>query len=154
FRSPRGITRMACGCLSNRRMLAVAAWGVLSLGGSELSAALRVSPAEVALNRPEGAQQLLVTEMLPDGRSRDATRAAHYEITSAAVVTVDSTGLVRPLADGTTQIVIRHGADEVRIPITVRGLGSPPPVSFQYDVIPIFTKARCNSGGCHGKAEG
>ena len=31
---------------------------------------------------------------------------------------------------------------------------SPPPVSFETQIIPIFSKAGCNSGGCHGKAEG
>src|SRR5579863_8460330 len=145
---------MAFGWLIDRRMLAAVAWGVMSLAGRELSADLRVSPVTVVLNRPEGSQQLLVTEVLPDGRNRDATRAARYETSVATVATVDSAGLVRPLADGAAQIIIRHGADEASIPLTVQGLGTPPPVSFQYDVIPIFTKARCNSGGCHGKAEG
>ncbi|HEY2252369.1 MAG TPA: DUF1549 domain-containing protein, partial [Planctomycetaceae bacterium] len=145
---------MACGWLSHRRMLAFAAWGGMSLAGSELAAAIRVSPAVVVLNRPEGSQQLLVTEMLPDGRGRDVTRTARYEISAPGAATVDSAGLVRPVVDGTVEIVIQHGTEEAHIPITVRGLGTPPPVSFQYDVIPIFTKARCNSGGCHGKAEG
>lgn len=29
-----------------------------------------------------------------------------------------------------------------------------PQVSFQHEVVPILTKLGCNSGGCHGKAEG
>ena len=145
---------MAFGWISDRRLLAVVAWSVFSSVGSDISAAIRVSPAAVVLNRPEASLQLLVTETLPDGRSCDATRAAAYEISAAAVATVDSAGLVRPLADGSAEIIIRHGTDEARMTITVRSLGAPQPVSFQYDVIPIFTKARCNSGGCHGKAEG
>jgi hypothetical protein len=127
---------MAFGWFTYRQFLVSLCWGVMSLAANELSAAIRVSPAAVMLNRPEGSQQLLVTETLPDGRSRDATRAARYEISAASVATVDSAGLVRPLAEGVAEIIIRHGVDEVRVPTTVRGLGMLPPVSFQYDVIP------------------
>ena len=31
---------------------------------------------------------------------------------------------------------------------------SPRPLNFANDIVPIFTKASCNSGGCHGKASG
>src|SRR6266853_6762240 len=29
-----------------------------------------------------------------------------------------------------------------------------PPLNFTNDIVPIFTKAGCNAGGCHGKASG
>jgi Protein of unknown function (DUF1553)/Protein of unknown function (DUF1549) len=119
-----------------------------------LPAAIRGIPAEVHLDRPEATSQLLVLEKLPDGRERDITRAVRYEITPAPLAGIDGPGLVRPLADGTGQIIIRHGTEELRIPVTVQGYQHPQPVSFQYDLMPIVTKARCNSGGCHGKAEG
>ncbi|HKI18701.1 MAG TPA: DUF1549 and DUF1553 domain-containing protein, partial [Isosphaeraceae bacterium] len=35
-----------------------------------------------------------------------------------------------------------------------RGLSQPVPVSFAHQVMPLLTKASCNAGGCHGKAEG
>src|SRR3954470_16612551 len=28
------------------------------------------------------------------------------------------------------------------------------PLNFANDIVPIFTKAGCNAGGCHGKASG
>src|SRR5205814_427208 len=34
------------------------------------------------------------------------------------------------------------------------GFNNPEPVSFATQILPLLTKARCNSGGCHGKAEG
>ncbi len=46
------------------------------------------------------------------------------------------------------------GASETKVAVTVTGFANPPPVSFQHEIVPILTKARCNSGGCHGKAEG
>ena len=35
-----------------------------------------------------------------------------------------------------------------------RASESPRPLNFTNDIVPIFTKASCNSGGCHGKASG
>jgi hypothetical protein len=40
------------------------------------------------------------------------------------------------------------------VPVTVTGLRQPTPISFENEVIPLLTKAGCNTGGCHGKAEG
>ena len=38
--------------------------------------------------------------------------------------------------------------------VEVRGLNNPAPVSFEQQIVPLLTKAGCNSGACHGKAEG
>ena len=29
-----------------------------------------------------------------------------------------------------------------------------PPISFRHDVMPVFMRAGCNTGGCHGSARG
>ena len=34
------------------------------------------------------------------------------------------------------------------------GSASEPPVSFRNDIVPILSKANCNSGGCHGAMAG
>ncbi len=137
-----------------RRLFTVVSAVAICLAAGNLIAAIRVSPNAVLLDRPEAAQQILVTETLPDGRNRDATRTTTYQISVPGFATVDSMGLVRPRADGTAEIIVRHGADEARVPLTVQNLKSPQPISFQYEIIPMFTKARCNAGACHGKAEG
>src|SRR5262249_50288727 len=81
------------------------------------------------------------------------TRAVSYEVANPAVAIVDSTGLVSPKAEGKTEVLICAGAEQVRVPVEVTGLSKPRPVSFETDIIPILTKATCNAGGCHGKAE-
>lgn len=121
-------------------------------------AELQVSPAKVALDRPEASQQLLVKSPVEGSRFRDVTRKATFEITPAGVATVDQRGLVRPLSNGKAELTIKHGegdsATKLTVPIDVTGMTDPQPVSFRNEVMPILTKARCNSGGCHGKAEG
>src|SRR5439155_165877 len=84
----------------------------------------------------------------------DVTRAASYQVRDAGVVTVDVAGLVRPGKEGTTEIVIRHKDEVARVAVAVSGLRRPAPVSFAAEVVPLLTKAGCNAGGCHGKAEG
>ena len=114
---------------------------------------LRVTPNAVNLERPEDSQQLLVADV-QGSVSRDITRAVKFEVKGPLIIRVDADGLVHPLAEGTTQLIIRSDATEVAVPITVTGLNQPIPVSFEHEIQPILTKARCNSGGCHGKAEG
>lgn len=112
---------------------------------------LHVSPDAVRLDNPEATQQVLVAS--PD-RKTDLTRVAQYAIGDPAVAGVDAAGLVQPRAEGKTTLVIRHDKSEVRISIEVTGLKAPPPLSFSSHVMPILSRAGCNMGACHGKAEG
>lgn len=112
-----------------------------------------ISPSAVTIDRPEATQQILVFQQ-NGPLLHDLTRDVTYTAVDASVIRVDADGLVHPLKDGTTQIAIRRGEEQQQIPVTVTGLDQPVPVSFRYDIQPILTKARCNSGGCHGKAEG
>ncbi len=131
---------------------------LIVLGISVLSnfalAELRVSPTSVVLDRPEASQQLLVNVVQTGRLTVDVSRASTYEIAQPEIATIEPTGLIHPLRDGQTEIVIRHDAEEVRVPLVVRRLGDPEPVSFHNEIVPLLTKARCNAGGCHGKAEG
>ncbi len=119
--------------------------------GAPAHAAVLVRPAAVVLDNPESSQQLLVkaVELGPD-----LTRTAKYTSANPAIATVDANGLIAPRAEGKTEIVVQHGAESVRVPVEVRGLKQPTPISFEHQILPILTKASCNSGGCHGKAEG
>ncbi len=117
-------------------------------------AAPTVTPPAVKLDSPEASQQLLVTATNPTGQPLDQTRAATYEVANPAIASIDATGLISPKAEGKTEVVVKLGADVLRVPVEVTGLLKPRPISFGNDIIPILTKATCNSGGCHGKAEG
>jgi hypothetical protein len=119
----------------------------------EVSAELIVSPAQILLDSPEASQQLVVSDSTPNGR-RDVTSEIQFSVADETVVAVEGRALVRPRAEGRTEITITLGSESVRVPVEVVKLRNPDPVSFRNEIIPILTKARCNSGGCHGKAEG
>ena len=114
---------------------------------------LQVIPASVRLDRPEAIQQLLV---MKGGNTTglDVIRRCKFETTDPQIVEVDGDGRVVPKRDGKAAIVVRCDDEVVRVPVLVIGLGSPAPVSFRREVLPILTKSGCSSGGCHGKAEG
>ena len=120
---------------------------------SSVYAELRVTPAEVVLDSPESRQQLLVSHE-SGARVRDWTRRARYSVTDSRVVAVDRAGLVEPLSEGRTEIFVTADEERQVVVVEVTGLSAPRPVSFQNEVMPILTKAGCNSGECHGKAEG
>ena len=124
---------------------------VVALGVSPLHAALQVSPTAITLGNPEATQQLLVRS---SAAATDLTRSAKYVVTDPAIASVDSTGLVVPKAEGRTTIAISHGSEQISVPLDVIGLKAPTPVSFETQIVPIITNRGCNSGGCHGKAEG
>ncbi|MFM8930472.1 MAG: Ig domain-containing protein, partial [Gemmataceae bacterium] len=128
----------------------LALWG--GMAGSA-RAQLHVSPVAVVLDGPESTQQLLVM-LKAGGTTKDVTRNASYSVANGAIARVDSHGLVEPLAEGSTHLSIRQGNSTASVTLQVTGLRDPKPVSFEQQVIPLLTKATCNSGGCHGKAEG
>lgn len=128
--------------------------GAIMLWPDDLRAELQVRPVRVVLDRPEASQQILVTETLSDRRRVDRTRDVSFKIQNPDVVEINDRGLLQPLNEGGTDVLIRVQGEELRISIEVRGLTHPLPISFPHEIIPILSKTGCNSGGCHGKAEG
>ncbi len=103
----------------------------------------------------EARQQLLVTGHYSSGQVRDLTRSVAYEASPAGIVSVSSTGVVVPLAEGrvTVTAVTSEGL-RASTDLVVENILVDAQVNFPNQVVPIFTKLGCNSGGCHGKASG
>src|SRR5205807_157178 len=101
-------------------------------------------PAVVLLKNPYDYRQLLLVGTTASGETVDVTRAA--AIAAPALVKVSPTGLVRPAADGSGEIVCTVASTTVRVPVTVSGLKSSYPVSFVRDVMPTLSKMGCNAG--------
>ena len=121
---------------------------------TNLAGPLEVTPPTVVLDSPESTLQLLATVRAADGRGIDVTRTAKYRLENAGPAAVDVLGLVEPLKDGKTAVVVEYNGKSVRVPVEVKSVDHPVPISFPQDILPILTKTGCNTGGCHGKAEG
>src|SRR6516225_4113203 len=115
---------------------------------------LAVYPEKIQLKGGDDAQQLIVTATLAAGRFQDLSGDVKYEIGDGKIVRVTSAGRVSPLANGQTQIIASYGDKKVIIPVNVVSIGVNLPINFGNQIVPVFTKLGCNSGGCHGKASG
>jgi hypothetical protein len=100
-------------------------------------------------------QQLLVDGRDAAGNPRDLTRDSRFETAPPGIVTVDSIGVVRPVASGAAQITAVHPSGlSATTSVVVENAEHDLPVNFPTQVVPIFTKIGCNAGGCHGKSGG
>ncbi|MCS6851853.1 MAG: DUF1553 domain-containing protein [Gemmataceae bacterium] len=115
---------------------------------------LAIHPTKVELKGGDDAAQLVVTATLASNRLQDLTHDVTYEIADSKIVRVTSTGRVIPLNDGQTEIIARYGDKSVKVPVVAQQVHENLPINFANQIVPIFTKLTCNSGGCHGKASG
>jgi len=115
---------------------------------------LAIHPARVDLTGSDSAVQLVVTATLTDGRFVDLSHDVAYAVADGKSATVLPSGRVLPRANGTTEIVATFGDKSIRAPVESRNVGENLPLNFTNQIVPIFTKVGCNSGGCHGKLAG
>jgi len=116
-------------------------------------AELRVSPPEINLTTARDRQAVLVQAIYSDGITRDVTATATWTLTNPAIVRHDA-NMFHPIADGVTELKVGYEGKEVAVPVKVERAIEQKPISFKLDVMPIFMKAGCNSGSCHGAARG
>jgi hypothetical protein len=128
----------------------VAAAGEVATQGARLGTV----PDRPVLHGPDAVQQLAVELREADGRVRDATEKAEFASSDEGVATVDAAGMIAAKGNGTTTITVRAAGLTTAVAVTVSEFASEAPVNFANQVVPIFTKLGCNSGGCHGKASG
>ena len=121
---------------------------------AEVVVRVTVDPPNVALTGPGSRFRLLVNGETPDGRLIDLTRDARYESDAPDIVSVSTEGLLRGLADGDARITVTFGGKSATVVTVVRDATVPRTYHFENDIVPLLSKFGCNSGGCHGKAEG
>ena len=112
--------------------------------------AIRV-PVQTLRRDDFGAQ--LFAELDEHGRERrDLTTSARWSAEPAGVVSVVA-GYAWPLRAGRVKIrsVVEGRSAETTLEVLEN---SPRPWDFAEDIVPLLTRAGCNSGGCHGRATG
>jgi hypothetical protein len=116
--------------------------------------AVAADPASVSLTGPKAVHSLLIHGKTAGGRLVDLTHAALYRSLDPKVASVNDTGVIRGVADGSTTIEVELAGKKVSVAVTVKGAREARRFNFENDVIPLFGRFGCNSSGCHGKAEG
>jgi hypothetical protein len=114
---------------------------------------VKVYPADINLETARDTQSFVVQATYPDGITRDVTQDAKVTFANPALVKLEG-NLVRPAADGTTEMKVEFAGKTIPVPVKVVGAAADRPVSFKLDVMPVFMRSGCNSGSCHGAARG
>jgi len=114
---------------------------------------IQVSPPDVHLNTTRDRQSLVVQATFADGTTQDVTDAATFRVANPALVRLEK-NILYPAADGKTTMAIEYQGQSQTIPIEVVQAAADRPISFKLDVMPVFMKAGCNTGSCHGAARG
>src|SRR5262249_45261293 len=115
---------------------------------------LAVFPGKVTLKGQEDSAQLIVSGTLKDNRQQDFSGDVKYEVANPAVARITTAGRIIPLTNGTTQVTAAYGDKKVALEVKTESCDVDLPISFPNQIVPIFTKLGCNSGGCHGKSGG
>jgi hypothetical protein len=118
---------------------------------------LAVYPPRITLHHADAQQQVIAVATRDDGVTRDVTAEAQWAAGDSQFAQCEldqGTARVRPLADGATALRAAWGGLEATADVQVSGASQHPPVSFRHDVMPVFMRAGCNAGGCHGASLG
>jgi hypothetical protein len=114
---------------------------------------LAVYPIRVTLDSSWDTHRLVAQTTTTQGLTNDVSRALDVQFEPTGIATFREGRLV-PLANGETIATVHHDSMSATVKVTVQNAKFEPPVSYRMDVIPILTRAGCNSGACHGAASG
>jgi hypothetical protein len=114
---------------------------------------LSVFPSSIQLTTSRDRQLFTVQAQFVDGITRDVAAEAQVTLAHPGLVRLEGRTLY-PVADGATELTVEYGGHKVVVPVKVERAAESRPISFKLDVMPVFMKAGCNSGSCHGAARG
>jgi hypothetical protein len=123
-------------------------------GADETLVNIAADPPTVRLVGPQSGITLLVHGKTADGRLIDLTRAARYHVKAGKIAQVSSTGVLRALSNGVTEVTIEAAGHAQVVQVTVTESDRPRAIHFANDIEPILSRFGCNAAGCHGAAEG
>ncbi|MBC8350730.1 MAG: DUF1549 domain-containing protein [Planctomycetes bacterium] len=124
-----------------------------SLPEGEKLASIDVQPTNIRLAKRFDTAQFIVTGHLESGNVVDVTRLVKVDA-STDVVDVSATGLVRSKANGQSDLTFSLGDKKATAIVEAAGVEMDYQVDLIRDVNPVFGKAGCNAGVCHGSKKG
>ena len=158
-RLPRACAQAAaawqtCGCITALVIFSVmAVTAPLASGGEPTLVGIAVYPPQIHLSSAQDRQTLVVQATYADGITRDVTSKSTISIAQPDRAAVEGC-LIKPLANGDTALTAAFADRSVTVPVHVERAEEMVPISFKLDVMPVFMKAGCNTGSCHGAARG
>lgn len=114
---------------------------------------IHVFPPDVHLKTKRDRQSYVVQAVYANGITRDVTNEAKVTFEDASLIKQEG-HILHPAKDGKTKMTVAYGGHQIAVPVTVADATADRPISFRLDVMPVFMRASCNNGSCHGAAAG
>lgn len=126
---------------------------VAAASNSEEWIELTVYPPSIKLSSKTDSQHVIAVATRSDGVTMDVTDQVTWTINDDSHIDWNNF-VVSPKANGSSRLTATWNNVSSGCDITVTDSETVRPIHFEKDVIPILTKAGCNSGSCHGAARG
>jgi hypothetical protein len=114
---------------------------------------LTLSPGSFTITADDPGLQLLVSRQNADGAARDLTAGATWRVNPPGAASIEPDGYLRPLKAGSLTVTAAIDGQEALSQVVVEPREGRS-WSFDQDLAPILTRLGCNTGSCHGKADG
>ena len=114
---------------------------------------LQIHPKQISLSTKEDFNSFVVVAKYADDVTRDVTKESTFSLSDENIVQLENHTL-SPLKDGKATLKASFYNLNTELSIQVNNAQAERPVSFNLDVMPVFLKAGCNTGSCHGSARG
>ncbi len=114
---------------------------------------LTISHEAATITADDPGVQLLLRRQSADGTFRDLTGLAGWRVDPPGSAAIEAGGYLRPLAAGKVVVKAAIEGQEVVALINVEPRENRS-WDFASDVVPILTRLGCNTGSCHGRADG
>ncbi len=115
--------------------------------------ALTIFPTDIQLKTAQDFQNVIAVARRGDGVTLDVTEQVAWVLENPQTVKIEGSRLA-PLADGTTKLRATWRQLSAQATVAVTEASVSREVSFHLDVMPVLTRAGCNTGSCHGAARG
>jgi hypothetical protein len=138
-------------CRSNS--VAMLLFLALAVTAEPAAARLDLYPPDIQLRTASARQQIVVVATRGDGVTEDVTAKAKITVADGRIARVEN-ATIYPTADGRTTLQAQYDGQAASTSLAVQDMAIVPQVSFRRDVMPVFMRAGCNTGGCHGSARG
>jgi len=125
---------------------------------------LTADPKAMLLSADVRQHGVLISAQTADGFDVDVTDRVRFSASRRAPFEVTELGAVHALRPGEGTLIVSYERQRIEVPVVIQSRTGgdsdssssfeSPPVSFLRDVLPALSKAGCNAGACHAKAEG
>ena len=115
---------------------------------------VEILPARYRLETKRDHHQVVVMATFKDATTQDVTAFSQLKLADPKLVSLER-DVIKPNAEaGQTELIATLGGQTVKAVVEVVQGHQDREISWRLDVMPVFMRGTCNSGGCHGAARG